>query len=103
MTPNVMDINPNRVTVTETKVEKVDAKSIENFDFTIDPVAMDRVTNAIYHKVYRKAALAHEKAVLSGEKPDMSIFPAGKVMTRAEIESLLGGTIEESLVPQECC
>ena len=103
--PNVskVEIDMSRVTVTETPVERIDPKSVQVFDFTIDPAGMDSVTAAVYYKVHRKAAFAHERAVASDQKPDMSLFPAGKKMTREQVESFLGGSIEEVLVPKECC
>lgn len=62
------------------------------FDFTVGPEVMSREAYQAYYKV------AH----IALTRGDASLMPAGKVMTRNQIEAILGGEIGATQQGQ-CC
>lgn len=65
----------------------------EVYDFTVHPISMDPKTEWAYGQLRRMAMIRN----------DQSILPAGKKMTRIEIETILGREIGESDIPRQCC
>ena len=67
--------------------------NIETFDFTVLPMSMDAKTEWAYGQLRR----------LASERSDPSLLPNGKIMTRIEVEELLGREIGEADVAKQCC
>jgi hypothetical protein len=70
---------------------------VEVFDFTVHVSVMGELTKLAYYLLRRKAKMA--KRGLGDE----NLLPDGKTMTRAEIEAILGTTIEQARIDSRCC
>ena len=58
---------------------------------------MGELTKLAYYLLRRKAKLANRGI------GDESLLPDGKTMTRAEVEGILGTTIEQAQIDSKCC
>jgi hypothetical protein len=87
---------PTGITVRTVEPPPVETE-VEIFDFTVHVSVMGELTKLAYYLLRRKAKMA--KRGLGDE----SILPDGKTMKRAEIEVILGTTIEQAKIDSRCC
>lgn len=91
------DLQPAEApTIIVTEAVKPTEGVVDIFDFTVDRSAMGPTTEMAYLLLRRKAKLANNG------HGDETLLPRG-TMTRAEVEKLLGSTIEEAKIASKCC
>jgi hypothetical protein len=85
----------SKATKDNVTTDSTDSPVVENevYDFTVHPISMDPKTEWAYGQLRRMAMIRN----------DQSILPAGKKMTRIEIETILGREIGEADIPRQCC